>query len=36
MKNGAVCAVCMEERDINPVDFPPVTPLQLCFFIKSK
>lgn len=32
MKNGAVCAVCTGKRDINPVDFPPATPPQLCFF----
>lgn len=35
VKNGAVCAICMEKRDINPVDFPPATPLQLCFLLNQ-
>lgn len=35
VKNGAVCAVCMEKPDINPVDFPPATLLQLCFLLNQ-
>lgn len=33
VKDGAVC---VEKCDINPVDFPPATPLQLCFFLLNQ